>query len=441
MRLHNAREQFPSVTPSLTLSLKVLLSAATIAGTTFPLPNDMPLQNPALEGYYVVRNFWNLYFNPRERKFTNCGPRGDCHYSHELFVLWAVAVAVQAVVDGARLYPELKQQIPDAIAIFQRYKNDKVKGYCACENNGGDDRDIYYDDDAQVCLAMLSAFEVTGDKRYLDQGRELTLFLMGGWNDDPKAKTKGGMKWHITKPYLNACTTAEVAKCCLQIARHIPNEAKSYIDFAARAIDWQLKVLQDPGDKLIRDGVQADSDKVDDMKWLYNTGTTLSCCSMLFAATGDKHWQDRANELATAATDPNVFFYDRDYPMELRYWRDPSKFNQLLIEGLADYLLLAKPSQEMNERVTNEVARHLKMFYTYSRDERDGLYIESFEPNTTFPWVYDNVYKKQYAGHEKGPGMKGEDHDDHGHVTKSIMGAGLAARVFFQGARVCPQLN
>lgn len=400
----------------------------------------MPPFNPALEGYDIVRNFWNLYFDKHHRRFAQPPARGDLVYNDGTFMLWPVAIAVQAVVDGARVFPEIKKVLPEALEIFQKYKNQKVKGYCACENNG-DDRDIYYDDDAQVCSAMISAYEVTGDKKYLDQGRELTLFLTGGWNSDANAKTKGGMKWHVTKDYLNACTTAEVAKCCLQIAKFLPEEKAFYIDFAAKAINWQLQVLQDPDDKLIRDGVQKNSTNVDGMKWSYNTGTTLSACAMLFDQTGDKHWQEKAVELALASTDPNVFFYDRDYPNELRYWRDGSKFNQLLVEGLADFLLYGGPDKELAERVTNEVIRNVKMFYTYSRDERDGLYIQLFEPNRTFPWVYDKVYKVQYAGHEKGPGMTDEDRDKNGHITKSIMGQGSAARIFLQAARVAPSFD
>ena len=43
-------------------------------------------------------------------------------YNENKFVVWAVAVAAQAIVDGARIYPELKPLVGPAIQIFQNIK-------------------------------------------------------------------------------------------------------------------------------------------------------------------------------------------------------------------------------------------------------------------------------------------------------------------------------
>ncbi|EGV64341.1 hypothetical protein PSN45_003881 [Yamadazyma tenuis] len=401
----------------------------------------MPLQNPNLEGYNVVRNMWIKYYNKHESTFIAPKRCSGC-YNDKKFVIWAVSVAAQAVVDGSRIYKELVPLVDPAIMIFQKYKNPHLKGFSAAENNGND-KDIYYDDDAQVCSAMLTAYEVTGNIKYLDQGRELTRFLMGGWNDNPNAKTKGGMKWHISNAYLNSCTTAEVAKCCLQIAKFIPDESKIYIDFAAKCIDWQIKVLQDPGDKLIKDGVQDTSDSPNDTKWTYNLGTTLSAAAHLYHYTKDEHWKKIADELAEAGINRNVFFYDRDYDMSKRYWRDPSYFVQLLVEGLADYLLFVgnEAPGDLPKRIEEEIRRHLVMFYEFMRDPDDGLYIQSFEPNLTYRDVYDKKYKPTF-GERKGWGIKKDDKDgDKDEPLKCLMGCASAARVFFQGARVVPKIE
>lgn len=398
----------------------------------------MTLHNPNLEGYNVVRNMWIKFYNKSQKQFVAPEKCAGC-YNNDKFVIWAVSVAAQAVVDGARIYKELVPLVDPAIMTFQKYKNDSLKGYSAAENSGSD-RDIYYDDDAQVCSAMLTAYEVTGNKKYLDQGRELTRFLMGGWNDED-CKNKGGVKWHVDKNYLNACTTAEVAKCCLQIAKFIPNESKTYIDFAAKCIDWQIKVLQDPKDKLIMDGIHTESDGPDNAKWSYNLGTTLSGAAHLYHYTKDDHWKKIADELAKAGIDRNVTIYDRDYGMDKRYWRDASYFVQLLIEGLADYLLYVdNPPDDLPEKIEQEIQRHLVMFYEYMRDPNDGLYLQSFEPHITYKEIYDTKYKEQFGG-KKGWGLKGEDKDKKGNPQKCLMGCGSAARVFFQGARVVPKID
>ncbi|KAI5967023.1 uncharacterized protein KGF55_000433 [Candida pseudojiufengensis] len=398
-----------------------------------------PLQNPNLEGYHITRSMWLEYYNPHQKTFIAKKKCSGC-YDDSKFVVWAVSVGVQAIVDAARIYPEMQPLIAPAVAIFKKYKNNSVKGYSAAENSGTD-KDIYYDDDAQVASAILTAYEVTGDKQFLDSGRELVRFLMGGWNDNPKTVTKGGMHWHVSKTLLNACTTAEVAKACLQIAQYIPNESQIYIDFAAKCIDWQIKVLQDPSDKLIRDGVGEDSDKVDDAKWSYNTGTTLSAAAHLYKATKDKKWLNIANDLAEASINHNSFFYDRDFPDNLRYWRDSSYFVQLLIEGLADYLLYVGNDvpEGLPQRIYEEIKRHLIMFYEFMKDPKDGMYIQSFEPHNTYKEVYDQKYHKWF-GDGKGWGLKGEDKDGD-NPQKCLMGYASAARVFFQGARVVPKID
>lgn len=395
----------------------------------------MTLSNPNLEGYYVARGMWLYFYNPLHNKFVAPKKCAGCYNDSE-FVVWAVAVAVQSIVDGARIYPEFLPLIAPAIETFAKYKNPHVKGYSAAENSGND-MDIYYDDDAQVASAIITAYEVTGDKKYLDSGRELVRFLMGSWY--PKI---GGCKWHVSKTLVNACTTAEVAKACLQISKFIPSEADVYVDFAAKCIDWQIKTLQDD-DKCIMDGIQPDSMDIDRVKLTYNTGTTLSAASMLYSITKENKWKEIAHGLADAAINRNSPFYDRDYPDELRYWRDPSFWTSLLFEGLADYLLYVGPDvpQEFAAKIQGEVARNLKMFYKYSKDPQDGLYIQSFEPHKTFKEFYESYYREEFGGKKEG-GLRDDDREgDTQNPQKCLIGLGAAARVFFQAARVCPQLS
>lgn len=400
----------------------------------------MTLTNPNLEGYSVTRNMWMKYYNASQGTFIAPKKCTGC-YNDDKFVIWAVSVAAQAIVDGARIYKEFVPLVDPAISIFVKYQNKHLRGYSAAENDGND-KDIYYDDDAQVASAMITAYEVTGNKKYLDQGRELVRFLMGGWNNNPNAKTKGGMKWHLTNAYLNACTTAETAKACLQISKFIPNEANIYIDFAAKCIDWQIQVLRSSDDGLIMDGVQDTAFEPNNTKWTYNAGTTLSAASHLYHITKDHKWKDIADDLAKASINRNVFFYDRDYSNDKRYWRDPSYFVQLLIEGLADYLLfIANDAPEgLPQKIEEEIRRHLIMFYEYMKDPNDGSYIQSFEPHLTYREVYDSKYKAEF-GDRKGWSLKRDDKGDGDVPQKCLMGYGSAARVFFQGARVVPKIE
>lgn len=390
----------------------------------------MTLSNPNLEGYYVARGMWLQFYNPLKKQFID--PK-----SGNNFCVWDLSVAAQAIVDGARIYPELLPLVAPAIQTFAAYKNKHVKGYSAMPSDGSN-RDIYYDDDAQVCSAILTAYEVTGDKKFLDSGRELVRFLMGGWN-----KQIGGMLWHVDKTLVNACTTAEVAKACLQIARFIPSEADTYVQFAAKCIDWQIKTLQDD-DHCIMDGIQPKNMEIERGKLSYNTGTTLSAASMLYLATKDEKWKEIAFGLAKACTDRDSSLYDGDYEdKNLRYWKDASYWTQLLIEGLADYMLYVGSDmpQDFAATIQEEVARNIKTFYKYAKDPKDGLYIQSFQPSLTYPELYERFYKEEFGGKKGDGGLAGEDKEgDSQTPKKGLMGLGSAARVFFQAARVVPEL-
>ncbi|CDK24730.1 unnamed protein product [Kuraishia capsulata CBS 1993] len=401
-----------------------------------------------LEGYNVVRAMWLRFWNPSKGTFIcpmkRCnGTIGD----DGKFNVWSVSVAVHAIVDGARIYPnELGPLIEPAIQAMYRYRSPKYHGYCAAENFDGN-KDIYYDDDAQVASALICAYEVTGKKEYLDSGRDLVRFLMGGYNKDKKSKARGGMMWHIDKDYCNAVTTAECAIAALRLLKYVPEERKVYYDYANECIKWQLWKLRDKSDNIIWDGVGKNGDKIDKTKWTYNTGTTLSAICMLYTYDHDEKWVEEAKKLAEAATDRGRSLFCRDYDdWSKRYWRDPSYFIQLLIEGLADYLLVfgkvAPPTTA--QCIQDEIVRHLSFFKKYMYDPNDGLYYIHFEINKINKQIYER-YKNEFGGNKKyepnGEERSGDGDMEKRPMAKCLIGAGSAARIFFQGARIAPTMN
>ncbi|ODQ81014.1 glycoside hydrolase family 76 protein [Babjeviella inositovora NRRL Y-12698] len=391
-----------------------------------------------MEGYSVVRNMWLKFWNSSKGTFISPVPCSGVYGQEGKFNVWSMSVGVQAIVDGARLYPqELGPLVKPAVDAMMRYKSPQYKGFCAAENFGGN-KDIYYDDDAQVAQALITAYEATGYKPYLDEGRELVRFLMGGWNQDDDV-LKGGMLWHIERLYVNACTTAECAKAALALAKCIPSESSYYVEFAARCIRWQIDFLQDKGDKLIKDGCDRGSTSVNDTKWSYNTGTTISAAALLYSFTKDETWKQICDELVGAAIDTNTTLFDRDYgDHEKRYWRDPSYFIQLLFEGLADYVLVFGEDATHSERIKYQIHRHLVLFHKYMYDDKDGLYFMTFEPHR-IPEKYE-LYRKEIG--DKGCGVFGEDRQggdgnpEDRPSCKTLIGSGSAARIWFQGTRV-----
>ncbi|CCH45435.1 Meiotically up-regulated protein [Wickerhamomyces ciferrii] len=411
-------------------------------------PNTF-VSNPALEGYNVIRETWKRFYNPEKGTFTTPRPKVSGVYGDEgKFNVWSVAVVAQSIMDGAKIYPqELGPLIDPTVKALYKYRSPQYYGYCAVENFQGNE-DIYYDDDAQVAFALIGAFEITGNKEYLDRARELVRYLMGGWNKDSKAKNQGGVLWHRDKPYISAISNSECALAALRIARLIPNESKIYIDFGAKAIEWLIKYLLDD-DYLVLDGIDKNSDGANGMKWTYNTGVALSAASHLYEYTKDDKWKHHANELAAAATNKNKSLFDRDYgEMDRRYYRDPSYFVQLLFEGFADYLLLVgdKVPESTGNAIRTQLKRHLIYFRKYLYDSNDGLYFQMFQAFQISEDIY-KLYTKQFGSSKKfSPNSEERAQEGNGSLeskplVKTLIGSGSAARIWFQAARVLPELQ
>lgn len=391
---------------------------------------------------------WQRFWNDHQKTFISPKPKCSGTYNDEgRFNVWSMSIAAQAIVDGARLYPnELGPLIKPVMEAIYKYKSPKWKGYCAAENFEGNG-DIYYDDDAQVASLLVSAYEVTGDKQYLDNGRELVRYLLGGWNDDPQCKNNGGVLWHRDKPYIAAISTSETAQAALRLARYVPNERERLVKFSIKCIDYILDKLFDKSDHLVLDGIDKNGDSANGMKWTYNTGVVLSCCSLIYEFTKNDKWKQLANEFAAAATDRNRSLFCRDYnDHELRYWRDPSYFIQLLIEGLADYLLVFGDSapQSTSGAIRMEIGRHLQFFQDYLYDPEDGLYFQMFEAHRISQDIW-NKYSDRFGDAKKFDANGEERGDGRGDASerplvKTLIGSGSAARIWFQSARVVPQL-
>lgn len=405
--------------------------------------------NPHLEGYNIIVLFWKKYWNPSKGTFTCPPPKCSGTYGDEnKFNVWSVAVAAQAIIDGARIYPEeLGPLIDPVINALLRYRSSRFYGYCAVEDFNGND-DIYYDDDAQVASALITAYEITSNKRYLNEARSLVRYLMGGWNNDNNAKIKGGILWHRNKPYISAISNSEVAYSLLQIARHIPNERAYYVNFAIRIIDWLIENLRDPEDDIIIDGVDKNSGDKNGMKWTYNTGVTLSCCCLLYQFTNDEKWLKLSNDFAAASTNREKSLFCRDYnEFGRRYWRDPSYFVQLLIEGLSNYMLMIgdKIPESTSNAIKLEFKRHLGFFRKYNYDHKDGLYYQMFEAHRISKEIWE-VYReqfgdsKQFDPNPEERAQEGNQNINEKPLVKTLIGSASAARIWFQAGRVVPQL-
>lgn len=400
------------------------------------------------EGYDILRNTWMLFWNPGHGNFLNKNKSEGSYDSSGKYTVWPLSVMAQAIVDAARIYPrEITPMIKPAFSVFDKYYSPKHQAYCASEYFNGNE-DIYYDDNAQVASALITAYEVTGDPDYLQKGMRNVQFLMTGYD---RSGSPGGVRWHIGKKGSNACTTAECGLAALRLAKHIKNDTRPFIEFGIACCRWLFDNLQDPDDKLICDGMEPTNDahtkyKRNDTKWTYNQGTPISLCCLLYYFTRDEWYKGKAEELAAAVTNRETAIFDRDTPnREARYYRDSVYFYQLLAEGFADFMLYLgdRSPREVVDKVREETLHTLKYVHKYLRDPNDGLYFQTFELYKINEDTFEAF--KRLTGESKpyqpteGEREKRDDMPvgNRPH-TKSLISCASAARIFFQSARLYP---
>lgn len=415
-----------------------------------------------LEGYNTLLKTWHLFYNERKHNFLNKNKSEGSYDDSGKYTVWPLAVYLQALVDGCRIYPkELIPYLGPAFKVLEKYYTPKYRAYCASEYFNGND-DVYYDDNAQVASAFITAYEVTGDTNYLMKGDEVVRFLLTGYlNTAP-----GGVRWHVGKDGSNTCTTAESGLAAIRLVKFIPQNQQNVqgfrnqlIQYAISCCRWIFDKLQDPEDHLICDGlepVKDDHGKIIDYKrnhckWTYNQGTPLSLCAILYYVTRDDWYKEQAEKLADAATDRNRELFDRTPELEsARFYHDSVYFYQLLAEGFADFILYfeGRSPEPLVQRVKDESLRNMHYVYTYLYDPNDKLYFQTYEL-----FRIDKPHYDQYLELTQGKGARNYEPGDGERekvdgvpvekrkLTKSLIACGAVARIFFQSARLNPRFK
>lgn len=337
-----------------------------------------------------------------------------------------------------------------AFNVFDKYYSPKFKAYCASENFDGNE-DVYYDDNAQIASALITAYEATGDRSYLDKGEVNVKFLLTGFD---QSGNPGGVRWHVGKKGSNACTTAECGLAALRLARNLKGDVRVYTEFAEKCCRWIFDRLQDPDDFLICDGLEPVNEEKNEYnrnsaKWTYNQGTPISLCCMLYYVTRNDWYKQRAQELVSAVTNRNTVMFDRSTPrMESRYYHDSVYFYQLLAEGLADFVLYFgdKSPRDLVDRARDESLHMMSYVFRYLRDPNDMLYFQTLELFKINEHTYEQ-YKKitgSTRAFEPGQGERESCNDvpiEKRAMTKSLIGCAGAARIFFQSGRLFPHFS
>ena len=215
--------------------------------------------------------------------------------SNQPAFMWGCGVQLTALIAAARI------DKPDYLPLVRRYisgldvywsEANPVPGYDVLPGPKSPDR--YYDDNVWVALALVEAYELTGETAYRDRAEKTFKFVLSGEDN----QLGGGLFWHEQeKKSKNTCSNAPAIVAALRLFA-VTHKA-AYLDMARRLYLWTNDHLQDT-DGLFWDNVKLDG-RVEKTKFTYNTALMLRANALFYGITREKKYLDEAERIAEAA--------------------------------------------------------------------------------------------------------------------------------------------
>jgi len=252
-------------------------------------------------------------------------------YSNNLYnkpaYLWSIAALFQAF-DEMQKIPQLKNEefLNDMLLTIDKYY-DGVRSPLSVNYGGYDSYVVslgggtrYYDDNEWLGLALIDAYEITGNVVFLNKAEQVFDFVKSGQDN----KLGGGIYWAEGGNSKNTCSNGPAVVLSLKLYE-ITHQA-SYLTFARQIYEWTNEHLLSPS------GIYWDHEDLNghvnkDM-FTYNTGIMMQAMVLLYKVTGEEKYLKEAQKTAEASL--KYFAPNGEFP----FWDDGSFwFNAVLLRG------------------------------------------------------------------------------------------------------------
>jgi predicted alpha-1,6-mannanase (GH76 family) len=222
----------------------------------------------------------------------------------------------------------------------------------------------YYDDEGWWAHAWIQAYDVTGDRYYLQTAASIFEDMKNG----STTNCGGGIWWSKANTYVNAIANELYLSAAAHLANRMSNK-QYYLDIALQQWAWFEKSGMINADNAINDGLTSTCTNNGGTVWSYNQGVILGGLVELNIAAPSLSYLTTATNIATAAihalSDSNNVLHD---PCEPNCGADGTQFKGVFMRNL-QRLQQAAP----NSSLLASIAANAQSIWASDRNGENAL--------------------------------------------------------------------
>ncbi|WP_037627607.1 glycoside hydrolase family 76 protein [Streptomyces aureus] len=209
---------------------------------------------------------------------------------------WNSAVALTTVVDYLRQSGDTRY----TWIVEQTFRTNRVAFPAGARSSDAIEGDFISrstDDSEWWALAWVDAYDLTHDRRYLDEAVTIATYVNGLWDT---ASCGGGVWWDRERTYKNAITTTLYARLAAALHNRLSGDTL-WLGRATTAWNWFQGSGMINGSGLVNDGLTGGCANNGQTVWSYNQGLAIGAAVEVWRATGSAATLATARRLADAA--------------------------------------------------------------------------------------------------------------------------------------------
>jgi Glycosyl hydrolase family 76/Carbohydrate binding module (family 35) len=155
----------------------------------------------------------------------------------------------------------------------------------------------FRDDDGWWAIAWIKAYDLTGEKRYLDQAKLIFWDMTTGWDK----VCDGGVYWHKRElNYKNAITNGLLLSVAAKLNLREPEDQR-YLQWSEKIWKWYQQTGMINAENLVNDGLDSECKNNNKTTWTYNQGVLIGGLVDLYRGTNDPKLLEQAEAIADSA--------------------------------------------------------------------------------------------------------------------------------------------